>query len=49
MGIVRASEDSSYIWGFETECEKFELDAQFGLLREVLYDWSREIIWISIG
>lgn len=38
VGIVRASEDSSYLWDFETEYEKLELEAQFGMLRKLLYD-----------
>lgn len=47
MGIVRASEDNSYLWDSETEHEKLELEAQFGVLRKLLYDWSSEILWIS--
>lgn len=36
MGIVRASENNSYVWDFEHD--KFELKAQFGVLRQMLLD-----------
>lgn len=36
MGIVRASEDNSYLW--DSEHEKLELEVQFGVLRKLLYD-----------
>lgn len=49
MGVFRASEDNSYIWDVETEHGKFELEAQFGVLSNVLYDWGSESVWISIG
>lgn len=36
MGIVRASEDNSYLWDSETEHEILELEAQFRVLRKWL-------------
>lgn len=43
IGFVWASEDNRCIWDFETEYEKFELEAQFGVLKKMLLDWSSEI------
>lgn len=44
--FVWASEDNRCIWDFETESEKFEPEAQFGILKKMLLDWSSEILGI---